>query len=281
MKHFKLAVFGDSFGDRKGPNEGESWYDQLIHTRSWHSNMCLNTAESGVSNWYGYLQLKEAVKSCTIENVIFAFTDIRRVPWEHPAVFGISYFAQQDQKTPFPERYLNFNTWEYDSSNSESSFDVSEFCYAWNQLMYQHGDFAAFLGKVIWNDINKICYDNNIKLIMLNSFDNEGDMTKRFFSNNVVSLEHSHCSIVTGLNRVCMKELQTHIHPDAYMEWNPKGVGDTRCNHLSKQNNAVLSDLLNNILKTDRQIIQDFERCPGLSFDPDIIEPYGKLIIPD
>jgi len=116
--------------------------------------------------------------------------------------------------------------------------------------------FDVWVKQKIFNDVNLMCYSNNIKLVNLLTFDDRKDKS------TTISLESRHGDCLYNLFSISKKELPT------------MGVVDNRWCHLSKENNIALSNIIFNSLVSEDKNIVDLYKSAGFIYNKEITARY-------
>lgn len=218
-----LGIFGDSFcvEDHK-----TGWAYDLRFT-----NNLVNHACSGTSLWYSFEKFLANYQK--YNKIIFGYTSAHRIHVLPPELAKWAFMRSGpdglDIEVPADVEKQLRPVWDSDSLQFSEAFDI---------YVYQK----------IFNDVNSICYENNIKLINLLPF--EGYPT------------HPYLIDMSSAKGPCITELAHVSDIGRKSIWH--------C-HLSERNNKELSLLMNELLTNDNNNI-----IP-ITNNKKFIDDYGNL----
>jgi hypothetical protein len=255
----KIAVFGDSFADRtnvysKCAHDNESWMYFLQEKL----NCQVDTfGYGGTSIWWSYKRFLQQYES-GYDVVIFIYSSIGRIHQlpehlNHYSFIKTFESAQGEVQLPINEKkeFLNF---------VELYFKY-----------YHDDEFDKFVYQSAFDNINKLCFNNNIKLINFFPFELNFDEQE---SN--IDFENRHGSCFTSALNISSGEL------DMLADYNSRNIffqnGDGRLCHLTKENNEILAEkFINEILNPTNSIYKldnnDF------IFSKDIMKRYAPELV--
>jgi len=116
--------------------------------------------------------------------------------------------------------------------------DMEEMKTVWDALRYtQDLDLDTYLSQKIFDDVNRICKENNIKLVNILPFEGVEDSN----ISKPIQLTNIHGSCITGLVHVSTNETARPLPNEP----------DPRPCHLSEQNNKILYNMINELIDSD------------------------------
>jgi hypothetical protein len=273
-KTLKLAAFGDSYADFKGPIENEGWHYELCQLRNWDMHTeTLNTGESGAGNWWGYLQFIHTLESHHIENVVFSFTDIYRLPIANPngTNFSFEYLGYchwQEHGNKMQQQAFKEEIDKRKPLGTNEQYQPSAVVELWQDLFdtQDHPHLLTnFIARYVYHDVVRLCKEHNINLVALIPFD--------AVDYGIKSTSDVTVQTITAIDKVSHLEQQSH-NPDILgLQWITQPFNDERTNHLNNNNNKILAEYINKGLLGEAQLV-DFSLVPGLDTSIESMAPY-------
>lgn len=247
----KIGVFGDSFADRSNPHiekhgltvQNESWIVELEN----QGHKVITYGKYGTSSFYSFEKFFEQYEQ--FEYIIFCYSSMDRCPVLPKGLETFSSMLQaEDLYTS--QRYKGI-------SNIELEKALVKILMA---KPYLHSpSFALYLQQKIFNDVNLYCWDKNIRLVNVLSFETR---EKKLFN-----LDTRHFDVFYNLVEVSNREM-----PDMKF-------ADPRYNHLSKENNKILAHkLVNSLMSKDTKNLVDLSQESDFIYDDEITKRYMYLM---
>lgn len=250
-----LGVFGDSFADSKEqPFPGitlSCW--QILLSKKLNMNL-ENYAYSGTSLWYSYKKFLENYKDKT--HIAFIYTEYNRWPSLPEELKRFSSIYSQEKLDMFP-------TIKQDKHN----YDIMQQLVKVHPYIFDE-QYNMFVYQQIFNSINQICRENNIKLINIFPFCNE---------NPNIDITNTHGSCITGLVEISYSEIRENGYGSKcrhdrleFFEIN----GDYRANHLNSANNMLLSDVIFEEINNNTNRIVKLFNDTRVEYDSNLLLKY-------
>jgi hypothetical protein len=245
----KIGVFGDSFAtetrnDQYKLETNESW----VNTIRQHGHDITTFGEGATSTYYSYTKFLEHYKD--FDYIIFCYSSSQRIhnlPHEYR---HLSNFMYQEQHLQFSD---NFNNLSHDKqAQVRRILEVTRFL--------QDDDFDKFVVQGVFDNVNKLCCERNIKLVNILPFVN-----KHIDNQYYVDFNNRSGDCFYNLLRVSVKEL-----PDL------REV-DPRYNHLSLENNMVLATIILESLNNSYLNVEDLGKDSRFIFDKKITNRYMNI----
>ena len=215
-----LAIFGDSHAYVPNlENSHLAWPSKLLEKYPGD-----NYALYGTSLWYSFELFLENYHKYT--HVVFVYTSASRIHCLPPHLVSYAFI-----KTKQP----NSASWVDKSHLSEM-----EKLWATDKITINE-KFDHYLYQKIFDDVNDICFQNNITLVNILPYENAGldDLS------TPLNLSKMTGSCITGIRFVTDNET---VQPD-------KNNIDLRHCHLSNENNKILFDITYGLLNSKEQCI--------------------------
>jgi len=242
----KIGVFGDSFADRTPYNpespfkEDESWIADMESA----GHKITSYGKTGTSTWYSYEQFLAHHEQ--FEWIIFCYSSLHRIHHLPEGLEDLSFLTSPD------------DLYAYGRNKGLSQQQELEIV----RILTGHipnisPSFDQFVKQKIFDDINNICRNKNIKLVNLLTFDDRKDKTY------AINLDSRSGDCLYNLFSVSKKELPT------------MGIVDNRWCHLSKEFNTILSTILFNALAGDGKTIFDLYKHKDFTYDEEITARYN------
>ena len=228
-----IGIFGDSFASLRP--ESLHNIEQGILPWPMHLSNLLNLnvitfAKSATGLWWSYEKFLQNYKKCS--NVVFCYTDYNRWhtiqnPINSNEVLGLSHI----------------NTKQDLLHVSDDIYHIAELLLNVRPYLFNES-FNIFVFQNIFNSVNKICRENDIKLVNLLSFDN--------FDNEplIIDITNSYGSCLGNLAEVGRKELYYNDNEvtKQVQTWNESNP-DLRFCHINPHNNNILAVLVKEALE--------------------------------
>lgn len=248
MFKLRVGVFGDSFADRAmNPiymyegRKDESWI-QVLEDSGCNIE---SYGMGGTSTWFSYEKFLQMHK------------------YFNAIIFVVSHFGRI---SCMPEEFARYSTCHDPSTLYKSSTFLSLDHEKQNQVldlvkaanMMKNHTFDKFVVKHIYDDVNNICREKNIKLITLLPFETRNSIEK-------YNTRNLHGDCLFNLIPTVYKELDvTH--------------SDSRYCHLSEENNKILGNLMFESLNSNKPPrLIDLSNDVNFVFHPSITERYEKM----
>lgn len=248
----KIGIFGDSYTqvpDHKVRDNSRidfSWTEIL--SKKLNARIT-NFSLSSTSIYWSYSKFKENFKQ--FDTVIFCYSShLRWYYWKE------GFELLSNLGTLGKHIIPNMQNWTSEQKKVANLFlDLQD--YIFNE------DYQRFVYQQMFNDINKTCKDNNIKLINVLPF--ETDQLLIDVSENV-----GLC--ITSLHQVSAKEIAGNGKNAKLLTYNLVNgkTHDPRFNHLNSNNNYALASFIAD--NFDNKIILDFSKSDNLSYEDHLIE---------
>ena len=242
----KIGVFGDSYAaeTRNDPSKSEtneSWVNNIRH----RGHDITTFGEGATSTYYSYTKFIEHYKD--FDHIIFCYSSPQRIhnlPHEYRY---LSNFIYQEQKLPLNDTFKNLS---HDKQGQvHKIFEVARFL--------QDDDFDEFVIQSVFDNVNRLCKNNKIKLVNILPFIHD--------KHNYIDFANRSGDCLYNLLRVSINELP--------------GLNevDPRYNHLSLENNIVLATIILESLKNSYLNVEDLGKDSRFIFDKKITNRYMNL----
>lgn len=207
-----LGIFGDSHAF----NISGAWTSLLEN----HYDV-EHHAMYGTSVWNSFKKFKKNYNN--LSHIVFTYTNANRI-------YHLPQEIEHLQFSISPTRIKNVIPKSYEKQMNA----------VWEAQKIMHDfELDAFINQHVFNDVNSICRQNNIRLINLLPYENT------VLDGNFPSLDLSEASgpCITGLRWVSDNE-STKLAPDQ---------ADHRACHLSDENNKILYKMILGLLNSNEQ----------------------------
>lgn len=229
----RIGVFGDSFADRNPYNpespfkEDESWMKWMEES----GHEITTYGKTGTSTWYSFQQF--LAHHDQFDHVIFCYSSMHRIHHLPEGLEDLSFLSTPDQ---LYELRKNKNL------TQRQELDIV-------RILTGHvpnisTTFDLFVKQHIFDEVNNLCRNKNIKLVNLLTFD---DRKEKNYSIDL-ALRAGDC--LYNLFEVSRRELPSMDRVD------------NRWCHLSKELNLSLSVLLSQSLNSKELRILDLRKHP-------------------
>ena len=246
----KIGVFGDSFA-----TETRSSLYRLETNESWVRNIrqrghdIRTFGEGATSTYYSYTKFIEHYKD--FDHIIFCYSSSQRIHNLPHQYRQLSNFIFQEQNLHFSSV---FNLLSHEQQEQvRKILEVAKFL--------QDDDYDTFVIQSIFDNVNRLCKNNKIKLVNILPFVNEQQD-----SQYNIDFNNRSGDCLYNLLSVSAKELP-----------NLK-AGDPRQNHLSLENNTVLATIILESLKNSYLNVEDLEKDSRFIFDEKITNRYRNIL---
>lgn len=250
----KIGIFGDSFAAGDLFHNGVSWPRTLAEKCNCQYDVF---ARGGTSLFYSYSNFIKHYKKYS--HIVFVYTEYTRV---QTMPSHLEHFANV-QLPDIENLRVHFHN-NVDKDHQEELFYIAK------ARKYTDDDnFSKFIYQTIFDNVNQICKDNDIKLVNIHPFEKE--------DNEVISLEKSNGSCLLNLHIVSANE----INHDPY-EWSRASTlkhplfkviledVDIRPNHMNTHNNRVLADIISSSFDNINEPL-DLTTVDDFSYNTDIL----------
>ena len=241
----RIGVFGDSFADRNPYNpdspfkEDESWIADMENA----GHKITTYGKTGSSTWYSFQQFLAHHEQ--FDHIVFCYSSLHRIHHLPEGLEDLSFLTTPDE---LYELRRNKNL------SRQQELEIVRILTG--HIPNISVPFDVWIKQKIFNDINLMCYSNNIKIVNLLTFDDRKD------KGTTISLESRQGDCLYNLFNVSKKELPS------------MGVVDNRWCHLSKENNTVLSGAIFNSLVSEDKNIIDLYKHTGFIYNKEITARY-------
>jgi hypothetical protein len=238
----RLGIFGDSFATAttKVDTVGSPWPLTLAEKINMVGEYF---ASPGTSIWWSYQNFLKTVDKFDV--VVFTYSQHNR--WHHLSeeAEGMHYLTVRNDYTSVPEPTKERN-------------NIANILYSAHRYL-QSEELDLFIFQNVFNHVNALCKEKNIKLINVLPFES-GEMLIDY-SNRVGS-------VIYNLNKVSVIE-QSQLTPDqAEKFWKMISTDDKRPCHMSWYHNDLLATIITeNISNEDNKLI-DIMQDARISSDP-------------
>lgn len=245
MSELHIGVFGDSYADRVlDPIQvqfkvDESW---MAHINS-KGHKVSSYGLSGTASWYSYQCFKKYYKQ--FDHIVFCWSFPHRmqtIPHKYAMLASIGDVEQF---------YANGN---YKNYTGEEQAEIVQMILGYKYL--RDHDFNFWAQQKMFDDVNDMCRENNIKLVNILPFVTRTDLEINF------SKRAGDC--LFRLFEVSFKELDSG------------NVSDCRSTHLSKENNAILAEIILRRFSEGKNLIVDLYKQGDFVYSDDITNRYIK-----
>jgi hypothetical protein len=237
-----LGIFGDSFASMPDPimdslPEDKPWMELV--KENLNCSMKIH-AQPGTSLWFSFEQFMKYHEKYT--HIVFCYTSPDRLNYmpEHLARFSNISSEKEIQDSNVKEELLVI--------------------IAARKLLYNKA-LDLFIFTQIFEKVNEICFVKNIKLVNL------------FIANqntHQLDLNNRKGNCLLNLVEISLRETEIldRIVPKLY---------ETRCCHMSRENNIVLSEIILDSLHASKYDIISLEKNKNFVFSKEISNRYFKV----
>lgn len=231
----EIGIYGDSYAVAKHDSTGEQPWVNII-TKDYNNKLISTPGRPGTSAWYAYSKfLKDLKNHETIKRVVFVYTAMYRIP----------YLPEEHATCSF------INTSEWLRDDQQQLYNVIE---SYANYLYNK-DLNEFICQNIFNSVQKICKDKDIKLVNIIPFDG----AKQDYNEYNISKKEG--PIVYGLDTMSCKEAGgtvQYYRESSRNNWK-NSIHDNRLCHLNQENNIQVAEKVIELLKsTDTNTVTDF-----------------------
>lgn len=250
----KLGIFGDSYAAGDVFHNGVSWPRILAEKYNCPYNVF---ARGGTSLFYSYTNFINGYKN--FSHIVFVYTDYMRV---QTMPGHLEQFANV-QVPDLENLRVHFHN-KIDKTHQEELFYIAKARQYTDDI-----NFSRFIYQTIFDNVNQICKDNDIKLVNIHPFEKE--------DNEVISLEKNNGSCLLNLHMVSAKEVS-----NTPIEWSRASTlkhpsfkilleeVDVRPNHLNTHNNRALADVVSSSFDNINEPL-DLAKVDDFSYNTDIL----------
>lgn len=244
----RVGVFGDSFADRKmdpkfmyDGRRDESWMQTLEDLGCSVETYGLG----GASSWFAYEKFLALHKY--FQAIVFVMSHPNRIH-SMPEEFS-RYSTCQDHTTLY-------NSPSFLKLDEVTQNRIVELVKA--HTLVRNPVLDNFIVKNIYNDVNSICREKNIKLVTLMPFENKKTIEK-------YNTRNAYGDCLYNLMPVVYRELE--VFPT-----------DPRYCHLTEENNSILGNVIFKSFKDRPPRMIDLESEINFVFHPQITERYQRML---
>lgn len=216
-----IGIFGDSYADAQ-PNVNRSW---MYHFGNIKNDTFKTYGVSGSSIWYSFELFKKFYKKYS--TVIFVYSYPHRIHHLPKQFTGCNYL--EPEIVPF--------------SLFQKNKDINKLVKTYWKT-FQNDDLDILIYQKIFDDVNKICYNEGKKIINVLPFEDVLD-------GRMIDFGNARGNCFTGLQYVSFH--------DTILKGN-KYEFDNRCCHMTDYNNKVFAEILAENLSTDNNTITISEK---------------------
>jgi hypothetical protein len=241
----RIGIFGDSFADRTAYNsashitEDESWIADMENA----GHKITTYGKTGSSTWYSFQQFLAHYEQ--FDHIVFCYSSLHRIHHLPEGLEDLSFLTTPDQLYALRR-----------NKNLSKQQELEMVRILTGHLPNISTPFDVWIKQKIFDDVNLLCYNNNIKLVNLLTFDDRTD------KNLNISLESRQGDCLYNLFNVSKKEFPL------------MGDVDNRWCHLSKENNTILSGIIfDSLVSKDKNII-DLYKHNGFIYSKEITARY-------
>jgi hypothetical protein len=246
MDKLHIGVFGDSYADRDMAQQ----LQKFITDESWMSHIeskghkISTYGVSGSASYHAFTCFLDHYSR--FDHIVFCWSyphRIQSMPDRYAAVSSI-----QDVETFYKTaRFKNFDA----SEQSEIVQILLGYKFSCNFR------FNLWAQQKMFDEVNQICKDKNIKLINVLPFINK--------ANGELDFSNRQGDCLYRLFQVTEKEMDMG------------GYGDVRYTHLSKENNIILGDIILEKFAEGKSVLMDLFKDGKFIYDSNITQRYVEI----
>jgi hypothetical protein len=226
----KLGIFGDSFADYNNmystAKENESWINYLA-TSTNSEFECFG--HGGTSIWYSFEKFKQHYKKFT--HIVFCQTFPHRI---HHLPEELTGFHHVKDTRPL------------DFMKSREKTIMKSIVYVYYEKLFNK-DLDIFLAQQIFDQVNFLCKQENIKIVTLLPFED-----LRYQDSYIINVDKREGDCLLGLQHISVDEALVASKPNSLT------AGDSRYCHLSKENNQILASIIEEGFNLDKKRVFNF-----------------------
>ena len=260
---YKLGLFGDSFGcgfQETDPPYLVSWPDLIAK----HLNLKLyNYSYPGTSIWYSYKLFLETYKK--FSTIVFIYSEVSRWHSLPDDLKRFSSIYSNEKLKMFPKKSIDGNSYNI----MEKLVDIHKYVFD-DQL-------NNFVAQQVFDNVNRICKENNITLINVFPFVSNNDA--------YISFDNRTGSCLLNINEVSQHEtyIKDMIDPiknpaivrNQHINFIIEGP-DYRQNHINPNNNVTFADIIKERINT--LDVYDVFTDSRMTYDENILIEYINYI---
>lgn len=242
----RIGVFGDSFADRNPYNpespfkEDESWLTCMEDAE----HQVTSYGKTGTSTWYSFQQF--LAHHDQFDHVIFCYSSLHRIHHLPDGLEDLSFLTTPDQLYELRK-----------NKNLTKQQELEMVRILTGYIPNIDPTFDLFVKQHVFDEINNMCRNKNIKLVNLLTFDDRKD------KNYTIDLSLRAGDCLYNLFEISRRELPSMDRVD------------NRWCHLSKELNLILSVILSKSLNSTDMSIIDLRKNPDMSrVNPEITKRY-------
>lgn len=231
-----IGIFGDSFasGEHEPDPSRHGWprfFAQLLNEQF------VNEAQPSTSIWWSYERFLKNHKK--YDKIVFTYSHYSR--W--------SYLPEHLAKLSLIRPRGIRNSPGIDSHHDESLKKYVDILLKAHPILYSD-ELQLFTYQNIFNSVNKLCRENNIKLVNLMPFEHNSMGTSKF-REMYINTSNATGTCLTNLVDISRNEaIDKHnvFHHDLFMG----APVDKRASHISLENNKVLASIITETFYSDK-----------------------------
>jgi hypothetical protein len=243
MDKLHIGVFGDSYADRNisAPlskfKTDESWMAHIVSKGHKVSSYGL----SGSASNHAFTCFKD--HHHRFDHIVFCWSYVHRMQTMPQRYAPLSGF--QDVET-------FYKTSTFKKFNAEEQSEIVQILLGYKFLC--DFKFNYWVQQKMFDDVNQICKDKNIKLVNIFPFINN--------AGNELDFSNRHGDCLYNLYKVTEKEMDMG------------GYGDVRSTHLTDENNRILADIILDRFAEGKNILMDLFKDGDFIYSKDITQRY-------
>lgn len=246
MSRLNIGVFGDSYAD----NELVPRMKELTTDESWiryikdKGHRITSYALSGTASYHAFRKFKD--HHAQYDHIVFCWSFAHRIQNMPQRYARLSSFKSVEQF---------YDTWAFKIYSTDEQAEIVKILLAYESL--NDFTFNNWIQQKMFDDVNKICKEKNIKLVNIFPF--------VVRATGEVDFSDRHGDCLYRLFDVTNQEL------------NINGFMDVRSTHLSKENNDILGQIVLDRFAEDKKLIMDLYKEGNFVYDKEITNRYVEL----
>jgi hypothetical protein len=246
MSSLHIGVFGDSYADRNiSPSLmkfkiDESWMAHIVSKGHKVSSYGI----SGSASYHAFTCFLDHYSR--FDHIVFC--------WSYPhRIQSMPYRYATESSVKDVETFYKTARFKHFNANEQSEIVQILLGYKFSCDFR----FNLWVQQKMFDEVNQICKNKNIKLINVLPF-----VVK---ANGELDFSNRHGDCLYNLYKVTEKEM------------NMGGYGDVRCTHLTKENNIILGDIILEKFAEGKNVLIDIFKDGNFIYHPTITERYVEL----